>query len=97
MLFSGGPTRSPRYHHIEAALFAARAVRAQLNISQHTRGLVRRDVTRRAECHERPGEIAVFVEPFGQTEIAHQRFAATIVQDVAWFQNAMENALAVRV
>ena len=45
--------------------------------------LLRSDVTRRSENRQRPREIAGGVEPFGQTEIAHQRFAAAVEQNVS--------------
>ena len=56
-----------------------------------------RDVAGRAEDGQRAGEVAGGVEPFGQAEIAHERFAAAVEQDVSRFEIAMENAFAVRV
>ena len=37
------------------------------------------------------------VDPFGQAEIAHQRFAARVEQDVSWLEVAMKDSFAVRV
>ena len=56
-----------------------------------------RNVTGCAENRERARKIARGVEPFGQTEIAHERFAAAIEHDVSRFQVAMQNTLDVRV
>ena len=60
-------------------------------------GLLGRDVAGCAEEGERASEIARSIEPFGQAEIAHERFAAAIEQDVSRFQIAVENSFAVRV
>jgi hypothetical protein len=59
--------------------------------------LLGRDVTRRAEDGQRSREIACCVEPFGQAEVAYERLAAAVEQDVTRFQVAMEDALAMRV
>ena len=59
--------------------------------------LFRRDVTGRSENRQCPREIARGVEPFGQTEIAHQRFAAAVEQNVSGLQVAMQDSLHMRV
>ena len=56
-----------------------------------------RDVPGRPENRQRAREVARGVEPFGQTEIAHQRFAAAIEQNISGLKIAMQNALAMRV
>src|SRR5205823_1798389 len=60
-------------------------------------GLLRRDVTRRAEDCESAREIGTGVEPFGQSEISHEWFAATVEQDVSRLEIAMQNPVLMRV
>src|SRR6266496_5693147 len=52
-------------------------------------GLLRRNVTRRAEDRECTREIGTGVEPLGQSEIGHEWFAMTVEQDVSWLEIAM--------
>src|SRR5205823_11643695 len=54
-------------------------------------GLLGRDVTRRAEDCERAREIGTGVEPFGQSDIGHEWFAATVEQDLSRLEIAMQN------
>src|SRR6267142_846479 len=42
-------------------------------------------------------EIVRSIQPPGQAEVAHQRLANSVQQDVPWFKVAMENALGMRV
>ena len=56
-----------------------------------------RDVAGRAENRQRARQIAGGVEPFGQAEIADERFAMAVEQDVSRFEIAMEDAFAMRV
>src|SRR5712671_4576932 len=60
-------------------------------------GLLGCDVTRRAEDCERAREIGTGVEPFGQTEIGYEWFAATVEHDVSWLEIAMQNPVLMRV
>src|SRR5947199_2274820 len=52
-------------------------------------GLLGCDVTRRTEDCECAREIGTGVEPFGQSEIGHEWFAATVEQDVSRLEIAM--------
>ena len=58
-------------------------------------GLLRGDVTGRAENGECACEIARGVEPFGQAEVAHQGLAARIKHDVARLEVAVQDAMVV--
>jgi len=60
-------------------------------------GLLGCDVTRRAEDCERAREIGTGVEPFGQSEIGHEWFTATVEQDVSRLEIAMQNRVLMRV
>ena len=57
--------------------------------------LLRRDVSGRAENSQGAGEITCGVEPFRQAEVAHQRLAASIEQNVSGLEISMNNALVV--
>ena len=58
--------------------------------------LFRRHVVWRPEDRERLGEIALALQPFRESEIAHVRFAGGIKEHVTWFQVAMKNSVLVR-
>src|SRR4029077_11345964 len=60
-------------------------------------GLLGCNVTRRAEDCECAREIGTGVEPFGQSEIGHEWFAATVEQDVSRLEIAMQNPVLMRV
>src|SRR5206468_1096724 len=62
-------------------------------IGSRSPGLLRRNVTGRAENSHCVGEITCGVEPFGQTEIAHQRFVSPVQQNVSWFEIAMQDSV----
>ena len=58
--------------------------------------LFRRHVVRRAEDRERLREIAFALQPFRKAEVAHERFASGIEEDISGFQIAMQNSVLVR-
>ena len=66
--------------------FAGRALR-----------LFRRDVAGGPEARQAFRQVALRAHPFGQAEIAHQRFAAGVEQDVSRLEVAMQNAFAMRI
>jgi len=70
---------------------------ATLDLGGRPVGLFRRDVARRSETGERSREMAPNLLTPGQTEIADERFAPAIEQDISRFEIAMENALVVSV
>src|SRR4051794_36017696 len=60
-------------------------------------GLLGRDVAGCSKCLQRSCEIAILIEPFCQTEVAHHRFAIFIKQNVSRLKIAMQNSLAMSV
>src|SRR5262249_12472162 len=72
-------------------------VRRWSKVGRGSFGLLRCDVTGRAENGERAREIGIRIEPLCQSEIGHERFATTIEQNVSRLQIAMQNALLMRV
>ena len=66
-------------------------------IGRHDLGLFRCEVAGGSERSQRLREIAVCFDRFCQTEIAHQRFAAVIEENVSRLKIAMENSAAMSV
>ena len=60
-------------------------------------GLFGCDVTRCSKCLQRSCEVAVLIEPFCETKIAHHRFANFIEQNVSRLKIAMEYPFAMSV
>src|SRR5438034_1634164 len=46
-------------------------------------GLLGCDVTRCSKCLQRSCKIAIYIEPFCKTKVAHHRFAVSIKKDVS--------------
>ena len=59
--------------------------------------LFRRHVKGRAKNGERLREIAFALEPFRQTEVAHERFVGAIEQNIPGLQITMQNPVLMRV
>src|SRR2546430_3846875 len=57
-------------------------------------GLLGRDVARGPKCLQRSRKIAILIEPFCQTKVAHHRFAVFIKEDVSRLKIAMQNSFA---
>src|SRR6266480_7023110 len=53
-------------------------------------GLLGCDVARCSKCLQRSREIAIYIEPFCETKVAHHRLAVSIQQDVSRLKIAME-------
>ena len=47
------------------------------------------NVARSSKSGECSGEVTLFIKPFGEAEIAHERFAAAVEQDVSRFEVAV--------
>ena len=60
-------------------------------------GLLGCDVPGRSKCLQRSREIAILIEPFCQTKVAHHWFAVSIKKDVSRLKIAMKNSLAMGV
>src|SRR5207248_6365204 len=59
--------------------------------------LLRRDEPRCSEASQSSGEIGRCLERLGDPEIAHQRFAVLVQQNISRFQIAVQNAFTVYV
>src|SRR6266567_7591889 len=55
------------------------------------------DVARCSKCLQRSGEVAILIEPFCQTKVAHHGLAIFITENVSRLKIAMQNSFAVRV
>src|SRR5207249_10424200 len=60
-------------------------------------GLLGCDVARCSKCLQRSREIAIYIEPFCETKVAHHWFAVSIKKDVSRLKIAMQNSLAMSV
>ena len=57
--------------------------------------MFRGDIAGSSENRQGAGEVARGVEPFGQAEIAHERFAVSVEEDISGFEVAVKDSFAV--
>src|SRR5882724_10100097 len=60
-------------------------------------GLLGCDVAGCSKCRQCPSKIAVLIEPFCKTKVAHHRFAIFIKKNVSRLKISMKNSLAMGV
>src|SRR5205823_14916647 len=70
-------------------------IRRRTQVFCWTVRLLRRDEPRCSEASQSSGEIGRRLERLGESEIAHQRFAVLVQQNISRFQIAVQNAFTV--